>query len=78
MDFIEGRHIQRRLGEQAEGASNGHLSGFDKTPDISPLVGLHRSEDQLQTIPPHLNSKSELAQKKFLIDVVVSSACDEK
>ncbi|CAL8289280.1 unnamed protein product [Merluccius merluccius] len=37
VDFIDGRHIQRRLRKQAEGAGNGHLNGYDKTPDISPL-----------------------------------------
>ena len=43
VDFIDGRHIQRRLRKQAEGEGNGHLNGYDKTPDISPLVGGHRS-----------------------------------
>ncbi|KAG7248570.1 hypothetical protein CRUP_030836, partial [Coryphaenoides rupestris] len=46
VDFIDGRHIQRRLRKQAEGegASNGHANanGYDKTPDISPLSAVCR------------------------------------
>jgi lysophospholipid acyltransferase 1/2 len=38
VDFIEGRHIHRRLRQQAEGAGNGHLNGSDQSPDLSPLV----------------------------------------
>ncbi|KAJ3597568.1 hypothetical protein NHX12_001091 [Muraenolepis orangiensis] len=37
VDFIDGRHIQRRLRKQAEDEGNGHANGYDKTPDISPL-----------------------------------------
>ncbi|CAL8260696.1 unnamed protein product [Boreogadus saida] len=37
VDFIEGRHVHRRLRQQAEGAGNGHLNGSDQSPDLSPL-----------------------------------------
>ncbi|XP_004077804.1 lysophospholipid acyltransferase 1 [Oryzias latipes] len=40
IDFIEGRHISRRL-KQHSGSCNGH-NGYDKTPDLSPLNAVCR------------------------------------
>ncbi|KAM7420422.1 hypothetical protein PAMA_014915 [Pampus argenteus] len=40
VDFIEGRHISRRL-RQHSGACNGQ-NGYDKTPDLSPLNAVCR------------------------------------
>uniref|UniRef100_A0A8C7ZW07 Membrane bound O-acyltransferase domain containing 1 n=1 Tax=Oryzias sinensis TaxID=183150 RepID=A0A8C7ZW07_9TELE len=40
IDFIEGRHISRRL-KQHSGSCNGH-NGYDKTPDPSPLNAVCR------------------------------------
>ncbi|XP_056301183.1 lysophospholipid acyltransferase 1 isoform X3 [Pseudoliparis swirei] len=64
IDFIEGRHIRRKL-KQHFGTCNGQ-NGYDKTPDPSPLLSVFSAERclseiadllRLHAVPPHARPK---------------------